>query len=174
MSNQIVVAYIETPEQLLATGEKCRARGWRELDAIMPYPVHGFEQALGIRNSWVPSAAKTMLVVGAALGFALQAWTSAIDWPINVGGKPLVSWPAFIPVVFECGVLLAGLTTFFALLYTGKLYPGKFMFGKHKAVPDERLTNDRFALLVPVEINGARTEIESFLRECGINEFDLE
>jgi hypothetical protein len=174
MSRQMVVGYIDTPEQLLATGEKCRARGWLELDAIMPYPVHGFERALGIRGSWIPSAAKTMLIVGATLGFALQAWTSATDWPINVGGKPLVSWPAFIPVVFECGVLAAGLTTFFALLHSGRLFPGKFMFGKRRAVPNPRLTNDRFALLVPTEINGTRIEIESFLRECGVNEFDFE
>ncbi|MBW7996209.1 MAG: DUF3341 domain-containing protein [Candidatus Glassbacteria bacterium] len=174
MAKEMVVAYIDTPEQLLHTGLKCRERGWRELDALMPYPVHGFEQALGIRKSWIPAAAKTMLVVGALLGFAFQAWTSATDWPINVGGKPLVSWPAFIPVVFECGVLLAGLTTFFALLYAGRLFPGKYMFGKRRTVPDERLTNDRFALLVPVEINGSRDQIEGFLRECGIHEFDQE
>jgi hypothetical protein len=174
MAKPMVVAYIETPEQLLETGQKCRQRGWRELDAIMPYPVHGFEHALGIRKSWVPAAAKTMLIAGATLGFAFQAWTSSVDWPINVGGKPLVSWPAFIPVVFECGVLLAGLTTFFALLHTGRLFPGKYtLFGK-QAVPDERLTNDRFALLVPEEVNGTRQEIESFLRECGVNEFDHE
>ena len=172
MSQQMIVAYIDTPEQLLATGQKCRARGWRELDAFMPYPVHGFERALGIRKSWVPAAAKTMLVAGATFGFAFQAWTGAFDWPINVGGKPLIGWPALIPVVFECGVLAAGLTTFFSLLYTGRLFPGKFMFGKGRAVPHERLTSDRFALLVPVEINGARDEIESFLRECGIDEFD--
>ena len=174
MAKPTVVAYIETPEQLLETGRKCRQRGWRDLDAIMPYAVHGFEEALGVRRSWVPAAAKTMLVIGATLGFWFEAWTSATSWPLNVGGKPLVSWPAFIPVVFECGVLFAGLTTFFSLLHTGRLFPGKFTFGSRKPVPNNRLTNDRFALLVPEEVNGTRQEIESFLRECGVDEFDHE
>ncbi|MFH1070427.1 MAG: DUF3341 domain-containing protein [Candidatus Glassbacteria bacterium] len=166
---KIVVGLVGTPEKLLEVGARCRERGWQNLDAFMPYPVHGFEEALGLKKSLIPAAAKTMLVIGAALGFIFQAWTSSVDWPINVGGKPLVSWPAFIPVVFECGVLLAGLTTIAALFHFGRFFPGKTVFD-HTKILDERLTDDRFAVIVPLEGNGPSAEIASFLRECGADE----
>lgn len=165
----VVVGFIRTPEMLLEVGAKCRERGWRDLDAFMPYPIHGFEVALGLKKSLVPTAAKTMLVAGAGLGFIFQAWTSAVDWPLNVGGKPLVSWPALIPVVFECGVLLAGLTTIITLFHSGRFFPGKTIFDKTKII-DERLTDDRFALLVPIKGNGTPAEIAEFLKQCGADE----
>jgi hypothetical protein len=166
---KIVVGLVGTPEKLLEVGARCRDRGWRNLDAFMPYPVHGFEEALGLKKSLIPAAAKAMLVIGATLGLAFQIWTSSVAWPLNVGGKPLVSWPAFIPVVFECGVLLAGLTTIASLFHLGRFFPGKTIFDKTKIL-DERLTDDRFAVLVPLKGNGSASEISSFLKECGADE----
>jgi hypothetical protein len=102
MANQkAVVGYIDHPDRFLELAQKARREGFKNLDAVMPFAVHGFEKALGIKKSWIPKAAKTMLVVGAGLGFLLQTWTMAVDWPINVGGKALISWPAYIPIVFE-------------------------------------------------------------------------
>ena len=170
--NKILVGYLETPERLLEAAEKCRDRGFKRLDALMPYPVHGFEEALGLNKSWVPSAAKTMLVTGAFLGFTFALWTSAVDWPVNIGGKPLNSWPAFIPIVFESGVLLAGLTTILSLIVAARLFPAKGLFGRKKLIYDERLTNDRFAILVPAEPNGGPEKIVQFLKECGIDEIE--
>ncbi len=166
-NRKVVVAYIDDPEKLLEMGHRARKQGFVKLDAIMPYPVHGFEEALGLKKSWIPSAAKFMLVVGAGLGLWLQIWTMAFDWPINVGGKPLISWPAFIPIVFESGVLLAGITTFLALMHVGRYFPGK----NAKMIRD-RLTDDQFALIIPEKGNGSTKQIIEFLKGAGIEDVD--
>lgn len=165
---KVVVGFIDHPDRFLEVGEKARKLGFKKLNAIMPFAVHGFEKALGIKKSWIPKAAKTMLVIGAGLGFLLQAWTSAADWPINVGGKPLISWPAFIPIVFESGVLLAGITTFLALLHIGRFYPYK-----DPKVIRERLTDDQFALLIPLEENGGQDKIMEFFKENDIDDTEI-
>jgi hypothetical protein len=100
-------------------------------------------EALGIRKSWVPYVTLVMGLSGAALGLFFQLWTSAIDWPINVGGKPMVSLPAFIPVTFECGVLIGGTMTLAALLIACGLPDYR------TPILDRDLTNDRFALFIP-------------------------
>jgi Alternative complex III, ActD subunit len=163
--SKVIVGIIDDPDLFLDVGTKARDKKYKGLDGIMPYPVHGFEESLGLKKSWLPSAAKLMLVVGAGLGFLFQAWTSAVDWPINVGGKPLISWQAFIPVVFESGVLLAGITTFFALMHVGRFFPTK-----NARVIKESLTDDQFALLVPVKGNGNRNDIIEFFKGAGIDD----
>jgi hypothetical protein len=154
-----VVAIFDDPEALLKAGKRAREQGFKNLDAYIPYPVHGINEALGIQRTWVPWATLAAGVSGGSLGFLFMAWTSAVDWPLNVGGKPFISWPAFIPITFECTVLFAGLATMFALWAACRL-------PQHKPkVLDLRLTDDRFALVVPV--SGGGTEEEKFLKESG-------
>ena len=138
-----LLALYEEPDQLLRAAATAKEHGFEGLDAYTPYPVHGLSEALGIKKSWVPYVTLVMGLGGAALGLAFQIWTSAIDWPIIVGGKPFVSLPAFIPVTFECGVLLGGTMTLAALLAACGLPNLK------TPVLDRSLTNDRFGLYVP-------------------------
>ena len=163
--SEVIAGFIDDPDKFLEIGEKAKQRGFRDLDGCLPYPVHGFEEKLGIKKSWIPSAAKTMLVIGAGLGFLFQSWTSAINWPINVGGKPLVSWPAFIPIVFEAGVLLAGITVFMSLIHIGRFFPYK-----NPEMIRERLTNDQFALIIPIKGNGTAETITEFFKQAGIED----
>src|SRR5262245_37589460 len=97
-----VLALYEDPDTLLRAAAQVREHGFAGADAYTPYPVHGLSEALGIRRSWVPYVTLVMGLIGAGLGLLLQIWTSAVDWPIIVGGKPFVSLPAFIPITFEC------------------------------------------------------------------------
>lgn len=101
---------------LLEAARTLRAHGRAALDLHSPYPLHGAEEALGLRPSTVPRVALVGGVVGAASGYLLQWYTVAFDWPLNVGGRPPHSAPAFIPVTFELGVLFASLAIFFGLL----------------------------------------------------------
>lgn len=154
-----VIAVFDDPEALLKAGNKARERGFKDLDAYIPYPVHGINEALGIGRSWVPWATLVAGMSGGSLGFLFMAWTSAVDWPLNVGGKPFISWPAFIPITFECTVLFAGLSTMFALWAACRLPR------RNPKILDLRVTDDRFALVVPYSGNGA--DEEKLLKETG-------
>jgi len=138
-----VLALYADPDSLLAAAARIREHGYQNVDAYTPYPVHGLSEALGIKKSWVPFVTLVMGLTGAILGLTFEIWTSAVDWPINVGGKPFVSLPAFIPITFECGVLLGGTMTLAALLLACGL-------PNYRApILDRDLTNDRFGLFVP-------------------------
>ena len=97
-----------------------RGRGYRRLDAFTPYPVKGLEGAIGLTRSPLGKMLFPVAMVSAALGYLIQLWCNAWDYPINVGGRPLNSVPASIPITFETGVLLSSLTgVFLFLLLTG-------------------------------------------------------
>lgn len=138
-----VLALYDDPDRLLNAAALAKEHGFEGIDAYTPYAVHGLSEALGVKKSWVPYVTLVMGLSGAALGLTFEIWTSAFDWPINVGGKPFISLPAFIPVMFECGVLLGGTMTLAALLLACGLPNLK------APILDRNLTNDRFGLYVP-------------------------
>lgn len=138
-----ILALYDDPDRLLTAAALAKEHGFQGLDAYTPYAIHGLSEALGIRKSWIPFVTLIMGLTGAALGLTFEIWTSAFDWPILVGGKPMISLPAFIPVTFESGVLLGGTMTLAALLLACGLPNLK------GPVLDRRLTNDRFGLFVP-------------------------
>lgn len=165
-----VVGLFADPHRFEHACSAATERGWRGLEAYLPYPLHGIERALRLRRSWVSAATKTALLVGASLGMTYAIWTSAVDYPVNIGGKPFNSWPAFVPVLFESGVIIGAFTNFFSLLYSCRIWPGRRV-----RVIDPRLTDDRFALLVPLAQKGVRQEeIEAFLREQGAEDIRYE
>ena len=138
-----ILALYDDPDRLLNAAALAKEHGFQGMDAYTPYPVHGLSEALGIRKSWIPYVTLVMGLSGAALGLTFEIWTQAFDWPINVGGKPMISLPAFIPVTFECGVLLGGTMTLAALLVACRLPDLK------TPILDRNLTNDRFGLYIP-------------------------
>lgn len=111
-----LLAEFESPENLLAAVKSAHAEGYRRMDAFTPLPVEGLSEALGFHRTQVPSLVLIGGIVGCLGGFLLQYWVSVIDYPINVGGRPLNSWPAFIPVTFELTILIAALTAVLGML----------------------------------------------------------
>jgi hypothetical protein len=105
-----LVAEFETPEQLIEAARQAHNAGYRKMDAFTPFPVEGLGEALGHRDIWVPLMMLVAGLGGAALGFIFLVFCVTWDYPLNVGGKPPLSWPMFIPITFEIGVLLASLT----------------------------------------------------------------
>ena len=110
-----VVAEFEAEEPLLAAARTLRARGARELDLHSPVPLHGADEALGLTRSIVPKLALVGGLIGAATGVALQVGTVGILWPINVGNRPPISGPAFVPITFELAVLISSFAIFFGM-----------------------------------------------------------
>lgn len=92
---------------LMTAADRARRAGYLRLDAHTPYPVEGLSEALGHPRTKLPLLVLAAGVAGAVGGFFLQYYASAVAYPLNIGGKPLVSWPAFVPVTFELTILFA-------------------------------------------------------------------
>lgn len=111
-----LIAEFTDAEPLLAAARAAYAEGYRKVDAYSPFPVPGLAEAIGFRTNRVPLLALLGGIVGGAGIYALQMYSAVWDYPLNVGGRPLASWPAFIPATFEMTVLGAALATFFGML----------------------------------------------------------
>jgi hypothetical protein len=111
-----IMAEFDDPEELVEATKRAYEAGYRTMDAYSPFPVHGLSQALGHRGVRLPYIVLIGGLVGAAAGFGLQYFASAIDYPVNIGGRPFNSWPAFIPVTFELTILVAALAAVLGML----------------------------------------------------------
>jgi hypothetical protein len=116
-----VMGEFSTPEDLLAATKKTREAGYKHVEAYTPFPVEGLSEAVGFKWTAVPLLTLMGGVGGGLTGFGLQYWVAAITYPLNIGGRPLNSWPAFIPVTFELTVLGASIFAVFGMLALNKL-----------------------------------------------------
>jgi hypothetical protein len=137
-----VIGFFEDPHALVEAMKRVRDARYQHFDAFTPFPVHGLEHAQGLKRSPLPFVTFGAGLAGFCLAFLLQYWTSAVDWPIIVGGKPFNSWPAFVPVMFELTVLLAGLST------VGAMFIFNGLPNTTRRIYDPSLTNDRFAIVI--------------------------
>lgn len=141
--NRRLHAVFDREQGVISATEACRDRGYEIIDVYSPYPSHGLVQAMGLKPSRMPVLCFLFGMLGAVGMTAFQVWASAVDWPANIGGKPLNSMPAFIPVTFETAILFAGLGIISVLLLRSRLSPFK-----RPAVQDPRLTDDHFLLAI--------------------------
>jgi len=145
---RVYVGYFDSEEAILDATSAARDAGLAIHDVYTPYAVHGMDEAMGLRRSRLGLVCLFAAVLGLLCAVGLQYYTSVVSWPLNVGGKPAASWPAFVPVTFELTVLFAALITVAALLVRAKLFPGR----RAHALP--RATNDLFALALETEDAG--------------------
>jgi hypothetical protein len=111
-----LMAEFDDPTALVAATSKARDEGYRRMDAYSPFPIEELHEAMGGHHSRLPLIVLIGGLVGCVGGFLLQYWASAIAYPLNVGGRPFNSWPAFIPVTFECTILGAALSAVLGML----------------------------------------------------------
>ena len=111
-----LIAEFDDPTALVAATGRARHAGYRRMDAYSPFPIEELHEALGAHHTRLPLIVLIGGVLGGLGGYALQYWTSTMAYPLNVGGKPLHSWPAFIPVTFECTILVAALSAVLGML----------------------------------------------------------
>ena len=143
MNRRLFTVTFAGEEDLLEATRAAREQGLNIIDVYTPYAVHGLDKALGLRPSRLSRVCLVCGILGAFFAMWFQYWSTAVDWPINVGGRPWNSWPAFIPVTFELMVLFAGLGVVFAFFVVSKLFPGK-----RAVLPAPGITSNRFLLVL--------------------------
>jgi hypothetical protein len=161
-----LMAEFDSPEALLEASRRAFAEGFRRMDAYSPFPVDGLAEAIGFPRTRVPLIVLIGGIVGCVGGFWLQYWVSVIDYPINIGGRPLNSWPSFIPVTFELTILLAALAAFFSVLALNRLpMPYHPVFNVERF---ELASRNRFFLCIEAADNKFELErTRRFLDEIG-------
>ncbi len=141
-----LVARYDTPEALVRAATQVRAAGYTRTDALTPFPVAGLAEALGLKKSPLAALVFAGGLAGALLGFGLQYWASIIQYPHVVSGRPLFSWPSFIPVTFCCLILSSAFTAFVGMLVLNGLpRPYHPLFS---APGSEQATTEAFLLVV--------------------------
>ena len=111
-----LIAEFDEPEALIEAARQAYAAGYRRLDAYTPFHVEGLVEALGMHNTGVPIITLLCGITGGLTGYGMQYFAAAIHYPLNIGGRPLHSWPSFIPITFELTVLFAALGTVVGML----------------------------------------------------------
>jgi len=149
MSRRLLINYFAHERDILSATRTAREQGYEIVDVYTPYAVHGMDEAVGQKPTRLPWICFLLGLCGAAAKLWYQIWTSATSWPVNVGGKPLRSVPAFVPVTFEMMVLFAGVGTVLTFFFLSRFRPGK-----KPSVLYDKTTNDTFALVL-VQNNAA-------------------
>lgn len=134
---------------LLRAARLVRESGLTRWDAHTPFPVHGLDGAMGVRSTRLPWFVFVAGLTGTLTGFALQSWTSAVDYPLVISGKPLVSLPAFVPIAFELTILFAAITALVGMLIGNRLPE---LYHPLFRVPEfARATDDRFFISIQAD-----------------------
>lgn len=144
-----ILARFDEPQQLLTAARQATLAGYRRVDAYSPLPIQGLAEALEFHRTGIARVILIAGLFGAVFGFALQWWISVVAYPLNVGGRPLNSWPSFIPVTFELTILFAALGGVLGMLgLNGLPRPHHPLFAIESFA---RATQDAFFLAIEAE-----------------------
>ncbi|MBW6533774.1 MAG: DUF3341 domain-containing protein [Mariniphaga sp.] len=150
----IIYGHFTDELELLDAVKELKDKGIRIADVRTPFPVHGLDAALKFPRSHLPKVAFVAGVIGGSLGLLFQVWVFTKGWPLNIGGKPHLSLPSFVPVTFELTILFAAFAMGIAFLLRSNLGPGKI-----PDILDEEVTNDHFQVILTVK-NNSLSEVE--------------
>mgnify|MGYP005847012817 FL=1 len=140
---KLYLGIFKNEDDILAATEASREAGYEIHDVYTPFAVHGLDKAMGLKPTRLTYVCFAFALFGLLFALWLQFWIGSIDWPLNVGGRPFNSLPAYLPVTFELTVLFSGLGVVGAMLFRTKLFPGK-----SKNIICEGVTDDRFVIAV--------------------------
>ncbi len=164
MSTKIVYGLYDDDDVLMDGVKAIRSKGHHIDEVYTPFPMHGLDHAMGLKESRLAICSFIYGVIGAAFAIWMMWYIMIYNWPQNIGGKPnftlIDNLPAFIPITFEITVLFAGHLMVITYLIRCKLYPGA-----KTSSPDPRTTDDKF--LMEIHVNGDTSEIKDLMRETG-------
>lgn len=141
-----VIAEFNDAQSLLNAASRTREAGFTSFDAYSPFPIHGLAEAIGVNKTGLPAIVLAMGSAGGIGGFLMCWYANVVQYPLNIGGKPYNSWPAWIPITFECAILMAALGAVFGMLaLNGLPMPYHPVFHVKRF---EQASRDRFFLVV--------------------------
>ena len=111
-----VMAEFDSPQALIHAAKRTSEAGYKKLDAYSPFPIEGLAEEIGFHHDEVPLVVLIGGIIGGLTGYLMQWWMSAVDYPLNIGGKPPHSWPAFIVITFEMTILFGGISAVLGML----------------------------------------------------------
>ena len=167
-----IVARFENSAELLEAAKKTRDAGYTKFDCHSPFPIHGMDKAMGLKRSKVGWLVGISAIIGTSGALLLQWWTSAINYPLVISGKPFFSYQAFVPITFALGVLLSAITALIAMLVINGL--PRFFHPLFYSDTFERFSNDGF--FVSVDSNEPKFDPDKtaeFLRSLGGEDIEL-
>jgi len=167
-----LMAEFDDVTSLVNAAKRTQAEGYRRFDAFTPFPVHELFEAIDAHDRRLPLVVLLAGITGCLAGFGLCYWVSAIAYPLNIGGRPLNSWPSFIPVTFEVTILLASFTAVLSMLgLNGLPMPYHPVFNVKRFA--EHASLDGFFLAIEAEDSKFdRENTRAFLQELGATEIN--
>jgi hypothetical protein len=162
-----VAGYFRSHAAFTAAARAAVADG-REPQAFTPYPVHGLDAILGIKRSLIGRPVFGVILLGFCIGLHMTWYTMSQDWPLNVGGKPYFAWQTFLVVSLETGLLFGTLTNFLLAAHYCRLFPSPATI-----LPNPRLSDDTFALVLPIRVGVDSAILSAWLSAHGANEVEI-
>jgi len=161
-----LVGVFDDEEVLIHAVSKIKNHGIKIHEVYSPFPIHGIDDVMGHKPSNLPIAAFIFGMTGTILALTMQIWMLGIDWPMNIGGKPYIPLPAFIPVTFELTVLISALGMTGTFFIISNLTPWTT-----PTIFDKRSTNDKFIMAIDLSKNTEGSgSITQALKESGASE----
>ncbi|MCW3462645.1 DUF3341 domain-containing protein [Chitinophaga nivalis] len=162
-----VVGLFDDEAVLFPAVKKVRTAGYKLHDVYTPFPVHGLDHAMGLRETSLHTAGFIYGITGTTTALSFMSWVFNVDWPLNIGGKPHFPLPAFIPITFELTVLFAAVGMVMTFCYLCQLMPG---VKKHIFHP--RQTDDKFVMVIELTEKTNAEEVKNFLAAAGAKDIN--
>lgn len=169
MIKKFIVGSFEDEEVLFPAVKNVRRAGYKLHDVYTPYPVHGLDHAMGLRETSLHTMGFIYGILGLTTAIAGMGWIFTTDWPLNIGGKPHFPLPAFIPIAFELTVLFSAVGMVMTFCYLNQMMPG---VKKHHFSP--RATDDAFVMVIECTDQSNEEEIKGFLNNNGAIEINTQ
>jgi hypothetical protein len=166
---KFVVGSFDDENVLFPAVKNVRRAGYKIHDVYTPFPIHGLDHAMGLRETSIHTAGFIYGITGTTTALSCISWILVKDWPLNFGGKPHFSLPAWIPITFELTVLFAAVGMVFTFCYLCQLAP---FVKKHVFHP--RSTDDLFTMVIECTDKTNETEVRAFLQNAGAKEINVQ
>lgn len=164
---KFVVGNFDDEAVLFPAVKKVRAAGYKIHDVYTPFPVHGLDHALGLRETSLHTAGFIYGITGTTTALSFMSWVFTTDWPLNIGGKPHFPLPAFIPITFELTVLFSAVGMVMTFMYLCQMAP---FVKKHIFHP--RQTDDQFVMVIELTEKTPAADVKAFLDSVGAKEIN--